>query len=49
MNHHHIITVKILDQPGAGGGCASSDLTRTPEYAAAVRNDNVYLAGRYSF
>ncbi len=37
MNQNQIITVKILDLPGAGGGCACSDLTRTPEYAAAVQ------------
>jgi hypothetical protein len=37
MNQNQIVTVKILDLPGAGGGCACSDLTRTPEYAAAVR------------
>jgi hypothetical protein len=37
MNQNEIITVKILDLPGAAGGCACSDLTRTPEYAAAVQ------------
>ena len=37
MNNNDIISVKILDLPGAGGGCACSDLSRTPEYAAAVR------------
>lgn len=37
MKQNEIITVKILDLPGAGGGCACSDLTRTPEYAAAVQ------------
>jgi disulfide oxidoreductase YuzD len=37
MNQNEIITVKILDLPGAGGGCACSDLSRTPEYAAAVQ------------
>ncbi|MGP8199167.1 MAG: hypothetical protein ACLQU4_06665 [Limisphaerales bacterium] len=31
------ITVRILDLPGAGSGCACSDLSRTPEYAAAVQ------------
>lgn len=34
MNQNSAITVKILDLPGAGGGCACSDLTRTLEYAA---------------
>ena len=38
MTQNSSITVKILDLPGAGGGCACSDLTRTPEYAAAVRH-----------
>jgi hypothetical protein len=37
MNQNEIITVKIVDLPGAGGGCACSDLTRTPEYAAALQ------------
>ena len=37
MKQNEIVTVKILDLPGAGGGCACSDLTRTPEYAAAVQ------------
>ena len=37
MNQNHIITVKILDLPGAGGGCACSDLSLTPEYATAVQ------------
>ena len=37
MNRNETITVKILDLPGAGGGCACSDLSRTPEYAAAVQ------------
>ena len=37
MNQNSSITVKILDLPGAGGGCACSDLSRTPEYSAAVR------------
>jgi hypothetical protein len=37
MNQNEIVTVKILDLPGAGSGCACSDLSRTPEYAAAVR------------
>ena len=37
MKQNEIVTVKILDLLGAGGGCACSDLTRTPEYAAAVQ------------
>ena len=37
MIQTEIITMKILDLPGAGGGCACSDLSRTPEYAAAVQ------------
>ena len=37
MKQNDIITVKILDLPGEGCGCACSDLTRTPEYAAAVQ------------
>ncbi len=37
MHNNNLITVKILDLPGAGGGCACSDLSLTPEYAAAVQ------------
>ena len=37
MSKNHNIPVRILDLPGAGGGCACSDLSRTPEYAAAVQ------------
>ncbi len=43
MNQNYIITVKILDLPGAGGGCACNDLSRTPEYAAAVQQKIVEL------
>jgi len=42
MNTNMVI-IKILDLPGAGGGCACSDLTRTPEYADAVRQKIIEL------
>lgn len=45
MNNNDIISVKILDLPGAGGGCACSDLSLTPEYAAAVRQKVAELKG----
>lgn len=31
------VTVKILDLPGAGGGCACSSTPRGPEYTAALQ------------
>ncbi len=37
MNSSNIVTVRILDLPGAGGGCTCSDLSRTPEYAVMVQ------------
>jgi hypothetical protein len=37
MNKNDTVTVRILDLPGAGGGCACSDISRTPQYAAAVQ------------
>lgn len=37
MSKNHNIPVRILDLPGAGGACACSDLSRTPEYAAVVQ------------
>ena len=37
MNNNDTVTVRILDLPGAGGGCACSDLSRTPQYAAMVQ------------
>jgi hypothetical protein len=37
MNKNEIVTVRILDLPGAGGGCACSDFSRTPQYAAMIQ------------
>jgi disulfide oxidoreductase YuzD len=37
MNKNDTVTVRILDLPSAGGGCACSDLSRTPQYAAMVQ------------
>ena len=37
MNRKDTVTVRILDLPGAGGGCACSDLSRTPQYAAMIQ------------
>jgi disulfide oxidoreductase YuzD len=37
MNNNDTVTVRILDLPGAGGGCACSDLSRTPQYAAMIQ------------
>ena len=37
MNSQDVIAIKVLDLPGAGGGCACSDLSMTPEYAAMLQ------------
>lgn len=37
MNKNDIVIVRILDLPGAGGGCGCSDLSGTPEYAGRVQ------------
>jgi disulfide oxidoreductase YuzD len=36
MTKNNFVTVRILDLPGAGGGCACSDLSLSPEYAAML-------------
>jgi len=37
MAKNSLVTVRILDLPGAGGGCACSDLSLIPEYAAMLQ------------
>jgi len=37
MGTDDFVVVKILDLPGAGGGCACSGLSLTPEYAAMLQ------------
>jgi hypothetical protein len=37
MNTQEVIAIRILDLPGANGGCACSDLSLTPEYAAMLQ------------
>lgn len=37
MTKNSVVTVRILDLPGAGGGCACSDLSLSPEYAAMLQ------------
>ena len=37
MNTQEVVTIRILDLPGASGGCACSDLSLTPEYAAMLQ------------
>ena len=37
MNTPDTVTVRILDLPGAGGGCACSDLSRSPQYAVMIQ------------
>ncbi|MCK9377931.1 MAG: DUF1462 family protein [Syntrophobacterales bacterium] len=37
MANQEVITVKVLDLPGVSGGCACSNPTLTPEYAAMLQ------------
>jgi Fe-S cluster biogenesis protein NfuA len=37
MNNPDLVAIQILDLPGANGGCACSDLSLTPEYAAMLQ------------
>ena len=37
MAHKDFVKVKVLDLPGVSGGCACSNPTLTPEYAAMLQ------------
>jgi len=37
MNSQDVVAIQILDLPGANGGCACSDLSLTPQYAAMLQ------------
>ena len=38
MAHKDFVKVKVLDLPGISGGCACSNPTLTPEYAAMLQH-----------
>ena len=44
MNTNDTVTVRILNFPGTGGGCACSDLSRPPQYAAMIQRKVAELA-----
>jgi disulfide oxidoreductase YuzD len=45
MENRAFVTVKILDLPGVSGGCACSNPTLTPEYAAMLQQKVTELRG----
>ncbi len=43
MAHNGLVKIKILDLPGVSGGCACSNPSLTPEYAAMLQQKIVEL------